>query len=326
MVWFRDQHSSSLPSEHEGQTLPFFDPVFNINLEHRDPQGRTAIHAISRSTIGADYPPGAAYGDNEGPYWEGKTSLFHTARQRGANLLAVDGNGKSVLHYLLEPKGTITLITDSLQWMLDHHRSLIVQPDRFGTYPLHSALQQLANYPKSREGAEDPAFRAGIDQLLKAGADPHIRDGRGNTVLHYVVKAGLTGKKAGEPIRTIPQQFIALGVDVNARNKSGWTAFSGVSHGWDRNSLRDPWPAHLSERDGSDEIDNDVLSLFDRAGADWTATYSEDQTLLHIVAIAGGHEGRARFRARYLLDKGVDRSQEDAHASTVEIWLEGLDL
>jgi ankyrin repeat protein len=243
-------------------------------------------------------------------------------------MLAVHYSERTLLHHLLGPKRysvNFPMMNDTLQWVIDHHPEFMNRPDKFGTYPIHLALQQLAYcphlaYPDGYQGS--PTFKVGIDQLLAAGADPHVRDGRGNTVLHYVIMAAPTDKRAGEPVRQLLRQFIDMGVDVNLRNHAGWTPFTGVLASWERPNLFEFWRTNLDvpPRDGTDDIDHEVLTMFDEAGADWTMKYSQEQTLLHLLFRAGEGVERATCRARYLLTKSVDPTLHDDNGLSVEDW------
>lgn len=315
----------------------FFDHDYRIDLEHRDPQGRTILHSVCRRRVGADALP-------EVSYWRPgiapqTDSLFDIVRLRNADMLAVDNRGRNVVHHLLEAKAgryMFAKIRNALQWTVDHHPELVQQPDHFGTFPIHLSIRRLAMYaswkrPRKKEPAAAP--ESAIYMLLDAGADPHVRDGKGNTVFHYLAATGLA-ENFGEPMRRVLRRFVELGVDVNVCNSAGYSAVSGWLAGWDRRLLSDPCSRPngcyaLLDRTGTDEIDSEILALFDQAGVEWTAKNSRGQTLLHILLKE--RSKRAPFRARYLLQKGVDPSLEDSNGNnvqnlvdTVDEWIENL--
>ena len=68
----------------------------------------------------------------------------------------------------------------------------------------------------SRQGNIDA-----ISVLLHTGADPNIVDGDGNTLLHYAIH--------GDCSKEVLQAIVESGVDVNATNKNGITAFMMAS-------------------------------------------------------------------------------------------------
>ncbi|BCY06147.1 ankyrin repeat domain-containing protein [Actinoplanes sp. L3-i22] len=90
-------------------------------------------------------------------------------------------------------------------------------------------------------------------ELLDAGMDPRIRDGRGRTLLHQV--------RAFDHARLLPR-LLAAGLDVNARDKEGSTPlYLAVVH---------VWPAGL------------ITALVD-AGADPHTPNQDDQSVLGYI-------------------------------------------
>jgi len=87
-------------------------PSLDISLEHRDPQGRTLLHSVCRNSVGADAIIDAMFQEVDRPYRHAQlvapvisdSSLFHNLRKRGADVTAVDNNGKNILHHLLEAR------------------------------------------------------------------------------------------------------------------------------------------------------------------------------------------------------------------------------
>ncbi|EEP76426.1 predicted protein [Uncinocarpus reesii 1704] len=306
--------------ENGGQVLPFFDEEFNLDIERRDPQGRTVLHSVCRSILGADAILGDVYRELEAEKRDPlaasvyRPSLFHAFRLRNADMLAVDNKGKHILHHLFESPADPGLhedpkIDDALLYTLTHLPQLVNQPDYHGNYPIHAALQSLRHVPyyfKNR-------LRR-VEQLLAAGADPLACDGRGNTALHYLAATGFDDIAPKEPVRALFRKFAELGVDVNARNKVKRTAIEIFLD--DENSGRarnnDGQPSTKSfygtfRHDAYAWVN--LLDLFDEANTNWTESNANGQTLLHLVALQPTKA--AVEHAEYLLAKGVDASAKD---------------
>jgi hypothetical protein len=132
-------------------------PDLALNLACRDLQGRTLALSGCRSALGADAAINGVLEDVHwdpltGSYRHGPFSSPHAPRLLqslltcGADLLAVDNQGENALHNLLEAHNTVAedsrppIIRKSLQYMATHFSTLVSQPDKMGTYPLHAAL------------------------------------------------------------------------------------------------------------------------------------------------------------------------------------------
>ena len=320
-----------------------FHPILahpDLDLERRDPQGRTLFLSMCRSSIGADAAVDSVLDD--AGRWRGRDScrvspfatsdarpsLFDTFHKRGANLLVKDDHGKNALHHLLESVDPITYsyrppgIRRALLFMLEHHASLVNQPDRHGDYPLHAALQRLRR--RSLRFAfddENKALDTVIDDLLAAGADPCSRDSRGNTALHYLADGGLAERIDGALVRRLFRTLLDRGVDVNARNRAGRTALGMLLDDDGRRARLRLRHYQLPIEQGgmpfpsADEVDKDVFGWFEEAGARWTGVDTGGRTLLHIVARHVENE-RGPAWARILLGKGVDPAARDGEGKT----------
>lgn len=323
--------------EDGGYVKPFFDDSdFKLDLEHQDPQGRTLLLSACRSGLGAD---AVVEGVLEDVHWSTETggykrnpftasdktlSIFQTLLNRGADLRAIDNSGKHVLHHLLEAQDPHSqswrppIVRDSLRWALSHMQTLINQADNHGTYPLHAALQRWRRYPVNNWHTEAAGLASAVDDLLTAGANPLVRDGRGNTALHYLADDGLAEQMQGEETRRLFKLFLDRGVDVNARNRSGRTAlemFLDDSGAMEQSRIRNNLTQYSKGGMPTiEEIDIEILGWFDGAGVRWTERVSKGRSLLHIIA---KHPTRkAGSRSNFLLAKGVDPMVKDDDGQT----------
>jgi len=326
--------------EDGGYIKPILEhPDLEIDLSHRDPQGRTLLHSVCRSSMGADALPSAAIEDLYGEEARenlksltapeaSETSLFHTLRKRGADLTSVDSNGKNILHHLLEARTPEPysrrppLIRNTLDYVLKHEPQLVNRPDQHGTYPLHTALQRLRDhFEELTVWIKVSPLEPVVHDLLDAGADATVQDSRGNTALHYLADNGLAEQLTrGIEARALCQRFCDAGVDVNARNHRGRTAleilmndsgkwYDGLRRVTVMTRLETP-PQPL------EDIDAEVLSMFDKAGVLWNEQNPQGQTLLHLVA--KHRTVKTAFRVKYLLDLGLDPAVKDHEGKTAE--------
>ncbi|KAK6443034.1 hypothetical protein LTR95_000748 [Oleoguttula sp. CCFEE 5521] len=300
-----------------------------INTLPVDSLGRTILHAACRSAVGCDASISTMVQDVTvdsllDPYKlhvpsdEMGTSVFQTLRKLGASMTASDGQGKNVLHHLLEARTAQLMckrppwINNSFRYVLDHHRALINKPDNHGNYPLHAALQRLRVYESHIYHLTPLLLETTINELLDAGADPSVADSRGNTALHYLATCGLADRWFSRGIIDLCKRF-APHVDVNTRNKDGNTILNIL--------LNDPRDSDdrlrsLQYRAGpaQQEIDAEVFEVLDMAHADWTHRNRDGDTLLHIVAKHA--TDKVGFRVRYLLDKGLAGNEVDGRGKT----------
>ena len=321
--------------EDGGCVQPILDHAgTRLDLEHRDPQGCTLLLSVCRSALGADAASDGvledvrwstetgAYKRDPFPTSEATPSLFHALRMRGADLNAVDRNRKHVLHHLLEAQDPVSkswrppMIRNSLQYGLTKLPHLINQPDRHGTYPLHSALQRWRRYPINNAFTKAAGLETVIDDLLAADADPLVRDGRGNTALHYLADDRLAVQLQGEQHRRLFRVFLGRGVDINARNRSGRSALEMLldDNGERAESLIRQNLLLSRNMPPLEDIEAEVFGMFDEAGVRWTEQDSKGRTLLHIVA--KHPTPNAALRTKSLLAKGVDPKIADNDGKT----------
>lgn len=329
----------------------FVQPILNflgenLDLERRDPQGRTLFLAACRSELGLDAaidgmkydiqrlcdPPGIYHNpfpQPDNPWKElerqGDTTITPTTTptllqyfvSHGAELAAIDNYGRNALHHVLDGIDRFDVImpptiTNSLRYLTTHCPSLLNQPDYAGFYPLHLALRRMGGYwntnyvPKSVS-----SFETVIDDLLAAGAEPLVRDGRGHTALHYLADdlLGEIGSR-GDKQRRLFQTFLDRGVDPNTRNVDGISALE----------IFLAKPEDDDRREGEDDpcryeaIAREVIDMFERAGGRLKETNLEGQTLLHAVARQASMRALEWFEP--LMDKGLDIMCRDNQGRT----------
>ncbi|KAJ5677053.1 uncharacterized protein N7477_002686 [Penicillium maclennaniae] len=292
----------------------FIQPILNflgtsLDVERRDPQGRTLFLAACRSKLGLDGAVDGAFVCLWGgqampnPYpqprnpWQEESqrftstctgpSLLEFFVSRGVNLLAVDKYGQNALHHLLafidRDNDIPPLINTSLKYLAQNCPSVLNQPDGAGFYPLHYAIRRMCDYPYQASSAFKAIFHfeTAIYDLLDANADPLVRDGHGNTVLHYLAAGRLgEGDRVGDKQRCLLSVFLERGVDPKARNTAGVTALELLF------MIKDE-PMFESEHRKYDRfyaIGQEVVSRFEQGGYILTETNAANQSLLHLVA------------------------------------------
>ncbi|KAG4256116.1 hypothetical protein FPRO03_05064 [Fusarium proliferatum] len=232
----------------------------SLDLEHRDPQGRTLLLSACRSAAGADILAGTAFvdvnwrvengesGQKLYPKWDrflgpsesdfsepGSESLIEVFLRLGADPLAVDNQGKNALHHLLVEVSNnrnaefqeLPIVRRSLRILSSRYQSLVDQPDHHGTYPLHAALRRMRLHPLAE--SHTPVAMAEplgcVRDLIRAGADPRAKDRKGNTALHYLADDDLTAMWYGEGKRELFYDLLKIAFcnDINMRNNAGKT-------------------------------------------------------------------------------------------------------
>lgn len=314
---------------------PFLDlPELCLDMDRRDPQGRTLLHSICRDAVGADAAIDAIIYERVTeivlPTAASETSLFHTVRKMGADLYVVDHGGKTILHHLLEARDCSSdaertpCIRNTLIWISEHAPILINQPDSHGTYPLHTALQGLRRYPERYYSR--PVVWAQFDEvvqcLLEAGADACMADSRGNTALHYLADSCIADAWQRDNTRKLFKMVLDGGVGVNARNNLGRIALEIL---FDEDEVvferhHSPGKAVYDKLPSPDEIDRTLLGQLDAAGVEHTGTDPGGNTLLHLVARHPydglGLQARVAFRTSYVLSSGIEPNTRNAEGKT----------
>jgi hypothetical protein len=321
----------------------FVKPILDcsgLDLEHRDPQGRTLLLSACRSALGADAAVDGmmtdiqwdtstgAYFHNPFPqaqhaitchsYATVTTTLLQHFVNHGVNLLAVDNYGKHALFHLLEAHEPDSnhrppIIRTSVQYVANNIGQLVNQPDKAGNHPLHAALQRLRRYRIPNKLTDAAELEASVHDLLAAGADPKACDERGNTALHYLTDDRLVDPRCASEQRHLFQVFLDRGVDINARNRAGRSAVE---------LLLEDDGEDLSTWETDESLAEDVLGWFEIVGARLADKGQHGETLLHIVA---KHDTpKAVQVAKYLRLKEYDPMVQDEKGMTaVDVAREG---
>jgi hypothetical protein len=221
----------------------------NLDIEHRDPQGRTLFLSACRSFLGAD---AAIDGCLHEVYWNPREGLWShnpfpqqpsrldslsvTAEKitiaqyfidKGANLLAVDNYGKHAIFQLLEstPSGRwISFVSHSLNLIVESAPQLINQRDNAGNSPLHAAMRRLRRSAKHSYKGNFSELYDVVHHLLANGADPQALDELGNTALHYLADEALVRANSSENHALLFRKLVDLGADIHVRNNAGESA------------------------------------------------------------------------------------------------------
>jgi ankyrin repeat protein len=314
----------------------FVEPILScdtleLDVETRDPQGRTLLHSACRSTMGADvllnvteHVLQAPVDDSCVAAASGQVSIFDKLLQRGGEIRARDDQGRNMLHHLLQARAYYAarsqapFIYNTFRYILRHAPELINSPDSHGTHPLHAALNRVRGIPFPNAWARFSPVESVVQDLLDAGAHPLKTDGCGNTALHYLADSGLGEATDRAPRRALFRYFCDAGVDINLRNHAGRTAIEIFLDNHIVHESR--WVLPKIREDESSarhvEIEGEVIAMFEAAGTRWTDVDAQGQTLLHWVA---RHKPwYASSRARYLLEKGVDPGAKDDAGRTAK--------
>jgi ankyrin repeat protein len=178
---------------------PFLVPGIDVN--HRNPNGLTLLHAVCSS------------GDLVSkPFTEGgQETVFQHFVALGADLTTQDNHGRTVLTSLLD-----SWSTDSAEWRATLHDMIRLAPGL-----VHKADDILGDTPliyAIRRSVESKGDTETIERLLSAGASPLVTNKSGRGVLHELAK------DLGTPgLRQLFRDLVCRGVDINGRDWQGQT-------------------------------------------------------------------------------------------------------
>ncbi|CEJ61615.1 hypothetical protein PMG11_10145 [Penicillium brasilianum] len=217
---------------------------------------------------------------------EGKT--IQELADRGADITAQEKSGATVVHNLIQ-REPHELVINTIKALLTRDPNLVHISDN-------------AEY---------------VDLLLAYGADPLQLDSKGNTALHFLATNPHVHKAR-------IQQLLELGLDLNARNKKGYTPLSRY---YAHSSLR--YGNSFWGNDVTARSDNDFMVFFKDRGADFFALNNMGTSLVHVVAGREISDGVLYLEERlkepmknhvrwfkFLMDMGLDPMLEDAQQRT----------
>ncbi|KAF4979184.1 hypothetical protein FZEAL_4557 [Fusarium zealandicum] len=275
----------------QGKLVDNFLGLSSLDVNHRDAQGRTLLHAACQSGNGPDCVLGSHKKISDEIE---RVTVFQRLVFLGAELSAKDNFGRNALHYMIcdNEGNSFDGFKDSLNYVLKEAPGLIHQADCDGKTPLHYALARVANRKSPRLA----------ELLLSAGADPLAITENGDNALHILARRLDT-----KTLRDFFKALAGRGVDVNERNKQGETPlFAFCAH--NKTAWRsDRWCD--SDKDEDDAVEH-AVPLLQKLGADVFARDVKGRGLLHVAA--SGAVGL--FKA--LMEIGLDAMLEDEAQQT----------
>ena len=183
--------------ERRGETVNFIRELISagVSIEARDPYGRPALVVHCRDE-----------------------RIFDALLECGANLHAVDPDGKGVLHNYVSTPGTynsLERLRKLVEKGLDPHLL-----DNYGNNLLHIAV------PSFRGVKQDIEF---IQQILDFGISPNAKNKEGQTPLMVHIEHGRVGSSANETkwvplLELFQNQTKGYKLDIDAQDNEGMTA------------------------------------------------------------------------------------------------------
>ncbi|CEJ90118.1 hypothetical protein VHEMI05922 [[Torrubiella] hemipterigena] len=237
--------------------------------------------------------------------------------QLGADIHATDIHGSNCLHRLVDAQYEHCDLS-MIKHITRAAPKLVNQSNDQGKTPLHFAVIRL-----EFSGLEV------INELLAAGADVAVKDAKGNTMLHYLLRKDFRINKATGEVdsarRVLFDRLMAMPeVDINATNDEGETAISLYMR---RGVGRCIEAKHEDETEENKKTwEAAVLDLFDANGAQWDVRNVNGQTLIHAALDGWGWRTHDRWpiRVKYLIGKGVDAFAKDKDGVTASSRLRSL--
>lgn len=276
---------------------PFFQ-MPSLDLERKDPtSGCTLLLAAckNRKTLGTKVPSTQCQDTTP-------KIIFQELIDRGANVMAQDNDGRTVLHLIgrFHPNASFA---ETLRAVIINNPSLVHQADRAGDTPLHYALRNHSyEY---------------VDLLLENGADPTKPDYNGDTALHHIASKFSLEEPA------LFKRLLNTGIDINSRNSQGDTPlFKYIEVQF---ASMNSHPLELSFEPNYDDFIDPPLKFFHEAGADFFARNNEQSSLLHLLAAikvdnvfctATSVPLGILAQFKYLMNLGLDPMAEDARQRT----------
>jgi ankyrin repeat protein len=293
-----------------GIIQPFLE-IPDLDLEYRDPQGRTLLLASCLSEFGtntpATFPPEHSHKNFEErakakvEFTTGDPTRALTVYKRGGDLSATDNKDNNALHLLLLAKcHNDEEYKKTFDFFIQEAPELVHQKNSEGWKPLHYAFQQRRVWSSVT--------------LLDAGADPLEPDPNGDTPLHFIAPTLFSQVGQAEWLPRF-QKFLDMGVDINARNNKGETPLFAYIASGNHFRGRFLWEAKEGHRL--------FYKPFEDAGADIFARNNDGENLLRLTAKRADHsshmnrlysDGVDTFK--FLMEKGLDPMEEDNNQRT----------
>ncbi|KUJ10009.1 ankyrin [Mollisia scopiformis] len=243
----------------------FLDHASKIDFDTRDSQGRTVFLAACDWKLCLPF---------EHHDWEFKAvTPFLTILEFGADLFAVDNDGRNALHHLLDNPD---IEEPAIKQFLAHDaaKTMLHQKDNKGFTPLHCALRTLR-----------PAI---VEVLLYMGANLQSPDPNGATALHHIAAQCLQVKRpskktwsgAHEPeyysgLLALWKKYLAMGGSINVRDNAG----SPPLFWYMSSSQRDDYNA---AKDGCCHMEHFDTYFFEDVNLN--ARNNNGENVLHIIA------------------------------------------
>lgn len=156
--------------------------------------------------------------------WTGNAKLVNTLLAVGADISVQDRKGRTVLHYALQTSNYYELSKLPLAAGVDI--SVRDQDGRTALYQavsLNGRILEEPPLPGADVSVQCLRGRTLVEMLLTAGADVHVPDQKGWTVLHVAVRYDDCG---------LVEVLLSAGADVNAEGEDGETPLSmAISRG-----------------------------------------------------------------------------------------------
>lgn len=274
-----------------GVSVEAFLNLANLDVDHRDSKGRSLLLAACKSRGGPDtlikIPP--SLDEESGSAFVTSQSILRHLLSKGADPLARDNIGQNALHHMFYDRKHHAScdINESLSYMANAYPTLVNQKDESGNTPLHLALQRTIWIYGGKEA---------VMELLRAGADPLLVDGEGNSSLHIIAGSLYTAE-----FRELFNDLLNRGCDINARNNRGETPLFSSNL-----SSSKYYPTHPNDDPNALEEE----AVWDASGADFGALDNAGRGLLHVAA-----RGNAT-RFQKLMQRGLDPMMEDEKGET----------
>ncbi|KAF4462466.1 Ankyrin repeat-containing domain [Fusarium albosuccineum] len=248
----------------EFQIQPFLAPGIDVN--HRDPEGRTLLHVSCTRPGLIDKPFTAG----------GQETIFQHLVALNADLTARDNLGRTVLTSLLE-----------FYWVSpSERRATLDELIRLAPKLVHEADDNFGDTPliyAIRGAVASDGDTETVQRLLSAGASPLVTNKNGDGVLHKLAEDLGTPK-----LRELFQDLVRRGADINGRNSQGETPLFKFAFRHPQDS-DDTYDRDYSKRkvrgDAYEEPrERGAITLLKELGADFLAKDNNGRGLLHVAA------------------------------------------